>query len=89
MRLLDIAAVNPKPSDAPQSDPRRIETETYMGNLISTNMSVSELVDDFESGDIGVPEIQRDVVWKPEQIKKLIDSRVAHTLSFMCAPISG
>jgi hypothetical protein len=45
-----------------------------MGNLISTNMSISELVDDFESGDIGVPEIQRDVVWKPEQIKELIDS---------------
>ena len=45
-----------------------------MGSLISTNMSVSELVEDFESGDIGVPEIQRDVVWKPEQIKELIDS---------------
>jgi hypothetical protein len=45
-----------------------------MGNLISANMSVSELIDSFESGDIAVPEIQRDVVWDPEQVKQLIDS---------------
>lgn len=45
-----------------------------MGDLMSISMSVSELVDDFESGDIGVPEIQRDVVWKAEKIKELVDS---------------
>ena len=45
-----------------------------MENLISTNMSVSQLIQNFEVGDIAVPEIQRDVVWKPEQIKQLIDS---------------
>lgn len=45
-----------------------------MENLITTNMSVSELTQDFEAGDIAVPEIQRDVVWKPEQVKQLIDS---------------
>jgi uncharacterized protein with ParB-like and HNH nuclease domain len=43
-------------------------------NLISTNKSVAQLIQSFESGDIAVPEIQRDVVWKPDQIKQLIDS---------------
>ena len=38
------------------------------------NMSVSQLIQYFDRGDIAVPEIQGDVVWTPEQIKDLIDS---------------
>jgi len=45
-----------------------------MENLLSTVKSVSELIDDFEGGLIAVPEIQRDVVWKSDQVKQLVDS---------------
>ena len=45
-----------------------------MANLLPTQYTVSKLVELFSSGDIAVPEIQRDVVWKPEQVKALIDS---------------
>jgi len=45
-----------------------------MANLMPTTKSVSELVDLFESGSIVVPEIQRDVVWKADKVKALVDS---------------
>jgi hypothetical protein len=45
-----------------------------MENLLSTNKSVSQLIEEFDSGDIAVPEIQRDVVWTSDKIKQLIDS---------------
>ncbi|PYV15545.1 MAG: hypothetical protein DMG21_14790 [Acidobacteria bacterium] len=45
-----------------------------MENLIPTLKSVSELIDDFESGNIAIPEIQRDVVWDADDIKALMDS---------------
>jgi hypothetical protein len=45
-----------------------------MGSLSSDYKSVSELVDDFESGSIAIPEIQREVVWDGDQVKDLIDS---------------
>jgi hypothetical protein len=43
-------------------------------SLITTVKSVSELISDFQTGKIAIPEIQRDVVWTSEQIKDLIDS---------------
>lgn len=45
-----------------------------MENLIGTFKSVSELVDDFECDRVAIPEIQRDVVWKADKVKALIDS---------------
>lgn len=45
-----------------------------MENLISTVKSVSELIGEFQAGDIAIPEIQRDVVWNSDQVKSLIDS---------------
>lgn len=45
-----------------------------MQKLLSTQKSISELIDDFKSGRIAVPEIQRDVVWNSDQVKKLLDS---------------
>lgn len=33
-----------------------------------------ELVNDLKSGVLQIPEVQRDVVWEPEDVKKLIDS---------------
>jgi hypothetical protein len=48
--------------------------EITVENLIPTVKSVSELISDFQTGRIAIPEIQRDVVWTSEQIKDLIDS---------------
>jgi len=45
-----------------------------MEELLTINKAVYQLIQDFESGNIAVPEIQRDVVWKPDDIKGLIDS---------------
>src|SRR5262245_32948805 len=45
-----------------------------MGSLISTLKSVADIINEFQSGNIAIPEIQRDVVWDAEQIKSLIDS---------------
>ncbi len=45
-----------------------------MENLITTMKSVSEVLDEFQSGNIAIPEIQRDVVWTADQVKNLIDS---------------
>lgn len=45
-----------------------------METLIPTMKSISELIQEFEDGDIAVPEIQRDVVWGADQVKDLIDS---------------
>src|SRR6185437_9675799 len=42
--------------------------------LITHNRSVSQVLSDFESGNLAIPEIQRDVVWTAEQVKTLIDS---------------
>src|SRR5207249_8892337 len=49
-------------------------TGMAMESLIPTIKSVSDLIGDFEQGNIAIPEIQRDVVWKAEQVKDLIDS---------------
>src|SRR5437763_13815896 len=45
-----------------------------MGNLLSIVKSVSEIVEDFETENLAIPEIQRDVVWSADQTKDLIDS---------------
>ncbi len=45
-----------------------------MDSLIPTLKSVSEIVDDFRTESIAIPEIQRDIVWSAEQVKELIDS---------------
>lgn len=45
-----------------------------MPNLLPTQYTVRQLVELFASGEIAIPEIQRDVVWKPDQVKELIDS---------------
>lgn len=45
-----------------------------MIGIIPTQMSVQELVKEFSNGTIGIPEIQRDVVWDSSQIKSLLDS---------------
>lgn len=42
--------------------------------LIPTQKAVSQLVSDFAEGYLAIPEIQRDVVWKPDQVKELISS---------------
>ena len=43
-----------------------------MTPMLPTQKYVSELVDEFMDGSLAIPEIQRDVVWKPDQVKELI-----------------
>ncbi len=43
-------------------------------SLIRTNLTVSELIKNYSKGDIAIPEIQRDFVWKGDRIKLLLDS---------------
>jgi len=44
-----------------------------MGRMLPTlQYTVSDLVEQFTEGSLAVPEIQRDVVWKPDQVKELI-----------------
>ena len=43
-------------------------------SLISCLKSVADIVNEFQSANVAIPEIQRDVVWDAEQIKSLIDS---------------
>ncbi len=45
-----------------------------MSRLMPTQQPVMQLEKDFASGDLAIPEIQRDVVWKPDQVKELISS---------------
>jgi hypothetical protein len=43
-----------------------------MTRMLPTQKYVSELVEEFADGTLAIPEIQRDVVWKPDQVKELI-----------------
>lgn len=45
-----------------------------MGLLRPTHYTVTDLIREFASGVIAIPEIQRDVVWDSDQIKLLLDS---------------
>jgi uncharacterized protein with ParB-like and HNH nuclease domain len=45
-----------------------------MTRMLPTQKYVSELVEEFMDGSLAIPEIQRDVVWKPDQVKELIAS---------------
>lgn len=45
-----------------------------MEYLLTTQWSVSELMEDFFQGRIAIPEIQRDLVWSSDQVKDLVDS---------------
>jgi hypothetical protein len=40
--------------------------------MLPTQKQVSDLVKEFADGFLAIPEIQRDVVWKPDQVKELI-----------------
>ena len=40
--------------------------------MLPTQKYVSELVEEFMDGSLAIPEIQRDVVWKPDQVKELV-----------------
>jgi hypothetical protein len=45
-----------------------------MENLITTQKSLSDLIGQFESGTLAIPEIQRDVVWDSDQVRTLVES---------------
>jgi len=43
-----------------------------MTRMLTAQKYVSDLVEEFMEGSLAIPEIQRDVVWKPDQVKELI-----------------
>jgi hypothetical protein len=43
-----------------------------MTGMLPTQKRVSDLVEEFMEGSLAIPEIQRDVVWKPDQVKELV-----------------
>jgi len=45
-----------------------------MTRMLPTQKQVSELVEEFMDGSLAIPEIQRDVVWTPDQVKELVVS---------------
>jgi hypothetical protein len=45
-----------------------------MARTLTAQNYVSDLVEQFMEGTLAIPEIQRDVVWKPDQVKELISS---------------
>ena len=45
-----------------------------MPKLTRTNFSIKQLTDMYTSGEIAIPEIQRDFVWDAKRIRLLIDS---------------
>ena len=40
----------------------------------SSNLSVEQILGLIKSNEIAIPEIQRPFVWKPKQVRDLIDS---------------
>src|SRR5882762_7758147 len=57
----------------PQREPPSKRKNT-MENLITTQKSLSDLISQFESGTLAIPEIQRDVVWDSDQVRSLVES---------------
>src|SRR2546423_204812 len=53
---------------------RERSTSVAINSLMTTNFPVTQLVNDFADGTLAIPEIQRDVVWKPDQVKELVTS---------------
>ncbi|MDR1373192.1 MAG: DUF262 domain-containing protein, partial [Dysgonamonadaceae bacterium] len=46
-----------------------------MAELYSvSNKSVEQVLNEIKSKEIAIPEIQRPFVWKPKQVRDLIDS---------------
>src|ERR1700687_1333543 len=43
-----------------------------MTRMLTAQKYVSDLVEEFMDGTLAIPEIQRDVVWKQDQVKELI-----------------
>lgn len=44
------------------------------GYTVPSDLTVAELVKQFKDGWLQIPEVQRDVVWKPEKVAKLFNS---------------
>ena len=40
----------------------------------ASNISLDQILSYIKSGEIAIPEIQRPFVWKPRQVRDLIDS---------------
>lgn len=40
----------------------------------ASNLAVEQILSQIKSGEIAIPEIQRPFVWKPKQVRDLIDS---------------
>jgi uncharacterized protein with ParB-like and HNH nuclease domain len=49
-----------------------------------TNYSLSLLIEEIDSGEIGLPDIQRPFVWTPAKVRDLFDSMYRGSPSATC-----
>jgi len=52
----------------------RLKKRQLGARLENRNVKVRDLVDDYRSGKLVIPEFQREYVWKPSRAPKLVDS---------------
>jgi hypothetical protein len=52
----------------------RIKDKTMAEKYNASNVSIEQILNFIKSGEIAIPEIQRPFVWKPKQVRDLIDS---------------
>lgn len=51
----------------------------------ASNIALEQILNFIKSGEIAIPEIQRPFVWKPKQVRDLIDSFIywlSHRVSY-------
>ena len=51
----------------------------------ASNIALEQILNYIKSGEIAIPEIQRPFVWKPKQVRDLIDSlyyRLSYRVSY-------
>ena len=53
----------------------------------ASNIALEQILNFIKSGEIAIPEIQRPFVWKPKQVRDLIDS--LYILSSLKVQTSG
>ena len=47
----------------------------------ASNIAIEQILNFIKSGEIAIPEIQRPFVWKPRQVRDLIDSLYTVTIA--------
>ena len=56
----------------------------------NTTLTVNQLIEKIDTGELGLPELQRPFIWKDLKVRDLFDSmlrgyRVSHAVGMPCA----